>query len=161
MGKVRDGVFSPCKKQGGDRLFTQAADTGDGCAVQARRIRPSCLVLPRHPPVWGDGGKGLALYGMPLQRGEDSCFFSRSTDFAGLFHGDGTGKDDVVFEMDVMVQTFFEEFGAFHEEPPGGAAIVRGGVSPGQAVDFTPALSFRIVFGHHDGNRAFDGAAME
>ena len=78
-----------------------------------------------------------------------------------LFHGDGAGKDDVVFKVDVVVKAFFEKFQSFHEEPVGGAAVVGGGVSVGQAVDFTPAFPFGFVFGHHDGDRAFDGAAME
>ena len=58
-----------------------------------------------------------------------------------LFHGDGAGKDDVVFKVDVVVKAFFEKFQSFHEEPVGGAAVVGGGVSVGQAVDFTPACS--------------------
>ena len=80
---------------------------------------------------------------------------------AALFHGDGPGKEDVVFEMDMVLQPLFEEFDTFHEQPVCGAAVVRGGVSVGQAMDFPPAFPFGMVFGHHDGDRAFEGSAIK
>lgn len=61
----------------------------------------------------------------------------------------------------MVMEPFLEKFQAFHEQVIVGATVFRGGESPGQFPHLSEVFALSIVFGHHDGDGAFDAAAME